>query len=44
MVIDFDKLRGQWNETLRIEHGYTLIDTLPLECHVGYDEKLRRTL
>ena len=44
MMIDFANLRGQWERTLRVERGYTLIDTRPLECHVGYDEKLRRTL
>ena len=44
MMIDFANLRGQWERTLRVEHGYTLIDTQPLECHVGYDEKIRRTL
>ena len=43
-MIDFDSLRGQWENTLRIERGYTFIDTAPLECHIGYDDKLRRTL
>lgn len=43
-MIDFEKLRGQWENTLRIERGYTLVDTQPLECYIGYDEKLRRTL
>lgn len=43
-MIDFDNLRGQWENTLRIERGYTFVDTAPLECHIGYDDKLRRTL
>lgn len=43
-MIDFDSLRGQWDGTLRVKRGYTLIDTQPLDCHAGYDEKLRRTL
>lgn len=43
-MIDFEKLRGQWENTLRIERGYTLVDTWPLECYIGYDENLRRTL
>lgn len=43
-MIDFDNLRGQWENTLRIERGYTFVDTAPLECYIGYDEKLRRTL
>ena len=43
-MIDFDNLRGQWENTLRIERGYTFIDTAPLECHIGYDDKLRQTL
>lgn len=43
-MIDFEKLHGQWENTLRIERGYTLVDTQPLECYIGYDEKLRRTL
>ncbi len=43
-MIDFENLRGQWENTLRIERGFTFVDTAPLECHIGYDEKLRRTL
>ena len=43
-MIDFENLRGQWENTLKIERGYTFVDTAPLECHIGYDEKLRRTL
>lgn len=43
-MTDFDNLRGQWENTLRIERGYTFVDTAPLECHIGYDDKLRRTL
>ena len=43
-MTDFEKLRGQWENTLRIERGYTFVDTAPLECHIGYDDKLRRTL
>lgn len=43
-MTDFDKLRGQWENTLRIERGYTFVDTAPLECNIGYDDKLRRTL
>ena len=43
-MIDFENLRGQWENTLKIERGYTLVDTAPLECYIGYDEKLRRTL
>ena len=43
-MIDFETLRGQWENTLKIERGYTLVDTAPLECYIGYDEKLRRTL
>ena len=43
-MIDFENLRGQWEKTLRVERGYTLVDTSPLECYIGYDEKLRRTL
>lgn len=29
---------------MRVERGYTLVDTMPLECYVGYDEKIRQTL
>lgn len=43
-MIDFENLRGQWENTLKIERGYTFVDTSPLECHIGYDEELRRTL
>ena len=43
-MTDFENLRGQWENTLRIERGYTFVDTAPLECHIGYDDKLRRTL
>lgn len=43
-MIDFENLRGQWENILRIERGYTFVDTAPLEYHIGYDEKLRRTL
>lgn len=43
-MIDFENLRGQWENTLKIERGYTFVDTAPLECHIGYDGKLRRTL
>lgn len=43
-MIDFENLRGQWENTLKIERGYTFVDTAPLECHIGYDEELRRTL
>lgn len=43
-MIDFENLRGQWKSTLRIERGYTLVDTMPLECYIGYDENLRRIL
>ena len=43
-MLDFENLRGQWERTLRIKRGYTLADTSPLECHVGYDEQLRCTL
>ena len=43
-MIDFEKLRGQWANTLRVEHGFTLVDTQPLEFYVGYDNQLRRTL
>lgn len=43
-MISFDNLRGQWENTLRVERGYSFVDTEPLECHVGYDDKLRRTL
>ena len=43
-MIDFENLRGQWENTLRIERGYTQADIQPLECFVGYDEQLRRTL
>ena len=43
-MIDFENLRGQWEKTLKIERGYTFVDTAPLESYIGYDEKLRRTL
>ena len=43
-MIEFENFRGQWENTLRVERGYTMVDTAPLECHIGYDEKLRRTL
>ncbi|MBR4642284.1 MAG: PD-(D/E)XK motif protein [Selenomonadaceae bacterium] len=43
-MIDFENLRGQWEKTLRVERGYTFVDTTPLECYIGYDEKIRRTL
>ena len=43
-MIDFENLCGQWENTLKIERGYTFVDTAPLECHIGYDEELRRTL
>jgi len=43
-MIDFENLRVQWKNTLKVERGYTFIDTTPLECYIGYDEKLRRTL
>lgn len=43
-MTDFENLRGQWAKTLRVERGYTMLDTAPLECHIGYDERLRRTL
>lgn len=43
-MIDFESLSNQWENTLRIERGYTFVDTEPLECHIGYDDKLRCTL
>lgn len=43
-MINFENLRGQWEKTFRVEHGYTQVNTRPLDCHVGYDEKFRRTL
>ena len=43
-MIDFANLRGQWEKTLRVERGYTLVDIELPECYVGYDEQLRRTL
>ena len=43
-MIDFENLRSQWEKTLKIERGYTFVDTAPLESYIGYDEKLRRTL
>ena len=43
-MTDFENLRGQWENTLRLERGYTFVDTAPLECHIGYDAGLRRTL
>ena len=43
-MIDFENLRGQWENTLRVERGYTFVDTTPLECYIGYDEKIRQTL
>ena len=43
-MIDFENLRSQWEKTLKIERGYTFVDTSPLESYIGYDEKLRRTL
>ena len=43
-MIAFENLNGQWENTLKIERGYTFVDTSPLECYIGYDEKLRRTL
>ena len=43
-MIDFANLRGQWEKTLRVERGYTLVDVELPECYVGYDEQLRRTL
>ena len=30
-MTDFENLRGQWENTLRIERGYTFVDTAPLE-------------
>ena len=35
-MTDFENLRGQWENTLRLERGYTFVDTAPLECHIGY--------
>ena len=43
-MIDFEKLRRQLENTLRIEYGYTLIDTRSLKYYIDYDEKLCRTL
>lgn len=43
-MIDFENLRGQWEKTLKIKRGYTLVDTAPLESYIGYDDNLRRTL
>ena len=43
-MIEFENLSNQWENTLRIERGYTFVDTEPLECYIGYDDKLRRTL
>ena len=37
-------LQRQWDKTRRVENGFTRVETSPLECYIGYDGGLCRSL
>lgn len=43
-MIDLKNFRQQWEETRRVEHGYTRVDVKPMECYVGYSAELNHSL
>ena len=43
-MIDFESFRVQWANTKKVSHGYTRVNVKPLECHIGYDDDLCKSL
>lgn len=43
-MIGLENFRMQWANTMRVSHGYTRVKIMPLECYIGYDDALCRSL